>query len=85
MAPGSCTCRSSLVKLPSNLTEYDILTGAKDLIKKYNIRSNLASTKAFTPPKVLILLLVFLPIEDFFTKFMKVFMEITQAKAWNQE
>ena len=76
MAPGSRTTRQSprvnpLADIPK---EKDELAGAPG-------RSNASSDKAPTPPKARTLPLILSPAEDLFTKFMKVFIEITQAWA----
>ena len=80
MASGSrITRRSSRVNTPVNPAgELDELAGAQGPAKGSNAGSNEALTlsEAFTPPFVP-------PIsEDLFTKFIKVFMETTQA--WDQ-
>ena len=69
------TQRSSRVNLPTDISgEQDELVGAPR-------KSNAGSDKAPTPFEVPTLLLVPPPAEDLFTKFMKVFMETTQAQA----
>ena len=73
MAPGSRTTRRSFrVNLLANISgEKDELAGA---------RSNAGSNKTSTPPEVFTPPLVPPPVEDFFTKFIKVFMETTQTQ-----
>ena len=81
MALGSCVCRNPCVNPPPDPAgEQDELGGAQNPATKSNIGSNEASTKALTPPEALIPPLVPPPTKDFFTKFMKVFMEMTQAQ-----
>ena len=58
--------------------EQDKLAGSQSLIK----RSDTGNDKAFTSPKAPTPSLI-LPTKDFFTKFMKVFIESTQA--WNRK
>ena len=78
MAPGSCTTRRSpCVNTPVNPTgELDELAGAQGLARGSNANSN----EAPTPPEASTLPLVAPTSEDLFTKFMKVFMETTQAR-----
>ena len=78
MAPGSrATCWSPCVNTPvDSAEEMDELAGAQGPARGSNAGSNEAptppeaSTPSFVPPT-----------EDLFTKFMKVFMETTQAQA----
>ena len=73
MTPGSCTIwRSLCVNLFVNPIEQNELVGA---------RSNTGSNEAPTSPKAPTPPLVPPPSEDLFTKFMKIFMEMTQAQA----
>ena len=76
MAPGSCTTRrSSRVNLSADIPrEQDELANAPG-------RSDAGSNEAPTPPEASIPSLVPPTSEDLFTKFMKVFMETTQAQA----
>ena len=75
MAPKSCTTRQSLcVNLSINPTKQDELAGAQGK------RSDTGSNKAPTPPEALTLSLVPPPVKNLFTKFMKVFIETTQAQ-----
>ena len=78
MAPRSRACWSPCVNTPVHPAgELDELAGTQDSTKRSNAGSNEAPTppEASTPPLVP-------PIsEDLFTKFMKVFMETTQAQA----
>ena len=80
MAPGSCTYRNPRVNPPANLAgEQDKLTGAQGLAKKSNVRSNKAPTKALISLESLTSPFVPLPAKNIFTRFMKVFIEITQV------
>ena len=74
MAPGFCTTQwSPCVNLPANISgEQDELAGA---------RSDAGNNKAPTPPEALTPPLVSPPAKNLFTKFMRVFMEMTQAQA----
>ena len=79
MAPGSRTTRRSLcVNTPVDLArELDELAGAQGPARG----SNADSDEAPTPPEASTSPLVAPISEDLFTKFMKVFMETTQAQA----
>ena len=88
MAPGSRARRSPRVNSPADPTgEQDELAG-QGPVRRFNAGSNEAPTKAPTPPEALTPLLVPPSTKDLFTKFMKVFMETTQAQAlaepWKQ-
>ena len=78
MASGSCACRNPCVNTPIDPAgELDELANAQGPARRSNAGSDESSTppEASTPPLVP-------PIsEDLFTKFMKVFMETTQAQA----
>ena len=75
------TRRSSCVNTLVNPTgELDELAGAQGPVKRSNIRSDEAPIEAPTPPEASIPPLVPPISEDLFTKFMKVFMETTQAR-----
>ena len=78
MALRSCAPRRSpcITTLVDPARELDELAGAQGLGKGSNAGSNEALTppEAITPPLVL-------PTKDLFTKFMKVFMKMTQAQA----
>ena len=81
MAPGSRTRRSPRVNPPADpIGEQNELAG-QGPVRGFNVGSNEAPTKALTPPKALTPSLVPSSTEDLFTKFMKVFMETTQAQA----
>ena len=84
MALGSCTTRRSpRVNTPVNpARELDELAGTQAPAKRSNAGSDEASTEAPTPPEASTPPLIPPTSEDFFTKFMKVFMETTQA--WEQ-
>ena len=76
MAPGSCTTRRSPCINPFiDPTKQDELAGAQG--RSSNAGSNEAPTLPETPTPPLVLP----PTEDLFTKFMKVFIETTQAQA----
>ena len=82
MAPESCAHWSSYVNLLTNLAgEQDELAGAQGPAKRFNAGINEASTKALTPSEAPTPPFVLLSIEDLFIRFMKVFMETTQAQA----
>ena len=74
-------CVNTLIDLAKNLDE---LANAQGQAKKSNAGSNEASTKAPTPLEALIPLLVPFTFENLFTKFMKMFMETTQARDQEQ-
>ena len=81
MASESCICRSFCINTPLDLArELNELDGAQNPAIKSNVESNEAPTEAPTPPKALIPLLVSPTSGDLFNKFMKVFIEITQAR-----
>ena len=76
MAPGSHARRSSYVNTPVNFAgELDELAGAQGPAKKSNAGSDKAPTKTSTPPEASTPPFVPPTSEDFFTKFIKVFME----------
>ena len=79
MAPRSRTTRRSpCVNTPVNPAgELDELAGTQGPAKRFNAGSN----EALTPPKASTPPLVPLTSKDLFTKFMKVFIETTQAQA----
>ena len=82
MTPESRACRSPRVNTPVDPAgELDKLAGAQGLARRSNAGSDKAPTEALTPPEAPTPLLVPSPAEDLFTKFMKVFMETTQAQA----
>ena len=82
MAPGFCTTRrSSCVNtLVDPAGELDELVG-QGPAKRSNAGSNESPTEALTPLEASTLPLVPPTSKDLFTKFMKVFMETTQAQA----
>ena len=81
MAPRSRARRSPCVNPPANPTgEQDELAG-QGLIRGFNAGSNEAPTEALIPLKAPTPPLVPPSTKDLFTKFMKVFMETTQAQA----
>ena len=75
MAPGSRTTRWSLhVNPPADISgEQDELAGAPG-------RSNTGSNEALIPPEASTPHLALLTSEDLFTKFIKMFIETTQAQ-----
>ena len=82
MAPGSHITRwsprvNTLVDLARELDE---LAGAQGPARRSNAESNKALTETPTPPEASTPPLVLPTSEDLFTKFMKVFMETTQAR-----
>ena len=81
MAPGSRARRSPRVNPPADPTgEQDELAG-QGPVRGFNAGSDEAPTKAPTPPEAPTPPFVPPSTEDLFTKFMKVFMETTQAQA----
>ena len=81
MALGSCVQQSFCVNLPANpIREQDELAGQSP-VQKFNAGSNEAPVKAPIPLKTLTPTLVPFSTKDLFIKFMKVFMEMTQAQA----
>ena len=82
MAPGSrTTCRSPRVNTPVDPAgELDELASAQGPARKSNAKSDEAPTKAPISPEASTLPLVPPTSEDLFTKFIKVFMETTQAR-----
>ena len=83
MTLGSCACRSPFVNPLANLIEQNKLKG-QGLARWSNVRSDKALTKAHISLEAPTLPLVPPPIEDFFIKFMKMFMKDTQARDWEQ-
>ena len=80
MALSSRTCQSSYVNLLTNFSkEQDELTGAQEPARRSNTGSDEALTKVPNSPEALTPPLVPLLAKNFFTKFMKVFMKMTQA------
>ena len=76
MAPGSRTTqRSPCVNPPANIP------GEQDELASAPGKSDAGSDEAPTPSEAPTPPLVLLPAEDLFTKFIKVFMETTQAQA----
>ena len=79
MAPRARACRNLCVNTPANSAgRLDELVGAQGPAKRSKTKSNEASTKASILPKAPTLSLVSFSTKDFFIKFMKVFIEITQ-------
>ena len=81
MAPRSYAQRSLCVNSPADPIEEQYELAGQSLVQRLNAKSNEASTKAPIPPKASTPPLVPLSIKNLFTKFMKVFMETTQAQA----
>ena len=84
LALESCTCWNLCVNPSTNLVgELNKLAGAQGPVRGSNTGSNETSTKTSTPPKAHIPPFVLALATDFFTKFMKVFIETTQA--WDRK
>ena len=81
MASGSRARWSPHVNLPANPTEKQDELAGQGPIREFNARSDEAPTEAPTPPEAPIPPLIPLSTEDLFIKFMKMFMETTQAQA----
>ena len=80
MAPRSRAQQSPRINPPADFTrEQDELAG-QGPVQKFNAGSNEAPTKPLTLPEALTPPLVPSSTEDLCTKFMKVFMEMTQAQ-----
>ena len=80
MAPGSCARQSSRVNPLTNPTgEQDELAGQSP-VRRFNAGSDEAPIKAPTPPEAPTPPLVPSSTKNLFIKFMKVFMEMTQAQ-----
>ena len=78
MTLGSCICWNPHVNTPANPTrELDKLASAQGPVRRSNVESN----EALIPLETSTSPLVFLPVKDLFIKFIKVFMETTQAQA----
>ena len=78
MAPRSRACRSPGVNTPVDpVGDLDELAGAQGPARRSNAGSNEAFTEVFIPPEAPTPPFVPLTSEDFFTKYMKVFMETT--------
>ena len=75
MAPRSCAQWSPCINPPTNSTGEQDELASQDPIQEFNTGNNKAPTKAPTPP------LIPPSTKNLFTKFMKMFMEITQAQA----
>ena len=76
MAPGSYACQTFCVNPPIHPTEkQNEFADAQGLAR----RSNVGSNEALTPSEAPIPPFVSPPTKDFFTKFMKMFMETTQT------
>ena len=80
MAPRSCAWQSPCVNPSADPTEEQDELAGQGPIRGFNAGSNEALTKAPTPSEAHILLLVPSSTKDLFTKFMKMFMETTQAQ-----
>ena len=81
MVPGSCARWSPCINPPTNPTEEQDELAGQGQVQKFNAGSDQAPTMAPTPSQAPTPPLVLFSTEDFFTKFMKMFMETTQAKA----
>ena len=80
IASESCACRSLYINYLANPTEHNKLIG-QGLARKSNIGSNKALFKAPTPSEAPTPSLIPLSTKNFFTRFIKMFMEMTQAQA----
>ena len=81
MAPRSRAQQCPRVNPPADLTgEQDELAG-QGPVRGFNAGSDEAPIESLTPPETPTLPLVPFSTEDLFTKFMRVFMETTQAQA----
>ena len=81
MAPGSCAYHSFYINIPANPAEkQDELAGAQSPARWSNVGSDKAPTKAHIPLEAPTPPFVPLSAKDLFTKFMKVFIETTQAR-----
>ena len=82
MTPGSYTNqRNSCVHSLVNLTEQNELTGAQGLAE----RSDAGSNKVFIPLEASTPPFILFPAKDLFTKFMKMFIKMTQVQAEPQK
>ena len=81
MAPGSRARQSLCVNPQTNPTGEQDELASQGSIRGFNAGSNEAPTKAPTPPEALTPPFVPLSTKDLFIKFIKVFMETTQAQA----
>ena len=81
MAPKSYTQQSFCVNFLADPTGEQDEHTSQSPVQRFNVKSNEAPIKALTPPKTLTLPFVPLFIKDFFTKFMKMFMETMQTPA----
>ena len=74
----SCACQSFCVNTPADPDrKLDEFADTQNLARESNVRSNEAPTSLETST----LTLVLLPTGDFFTRFMKIFIETTQVQA----
>ena len=81
MAPGSRARRSPRVNPPADPTGEQNELAGQGPIQQFNAGSDEAPTEAPTPLEAFTSSLVFPFTKDLFTKFMKVFIEMTQAQA----
>ena len=80
MTLGSHICWSLCVNFEANISgKQDELAGSQGLAERSYIRSHAAYTFLEAP----ILPFIFPLTKNLFTKFIKVFIEITQAQAWD--
>ena len=75
MALGSYVQQSSCVNFLANPTREQYKLAGQDPVKKFNVGSNEAPTKALTPPKAPTPPLISLSTKNFFIKLMKILME----------
>ena len=84
MTLGSYAQQSPCINPPHNPTGEQNELASQSSVQGFNAKSNEALTKALTPLKAPTPPLILPSIKDFFIKFMKVFMETTQAQAQAQ-
>ena len=80
MAPRSCAQQNLCVNPSANPTREQNNLASQGPVQRFNAESDEAPTKAPTPPEAPIPPLIPPFTEDLFTKFMKVFIETTQAQ-----
>ena len=81
MVPESYVWQSPYVNPLANLIEEQDKLVSQGLVRRFNNGSNEASTKTFTSLEALTLSLIPPSTEDFFTKFIKIFIKTIQAQA----
>ena len=81
MAPGPCAWRSPCVNPPADLIGEQNELAGQGPVQGFNAGSDKAPTKSSIPPEASTPSLVLFSTKDLFTKFIKMFMETTQAQA----